>query len=434
MLSEKTFLTELGIILIAKDAETQKKLIELGYFSIVRDTAAIGETYITFSYPQAIACGLYDISNDEIPDMPTLHRNVEYTPVQQLETLFNEYPRIQDTPISYSDGAVKFRTPPVVHKSVDKLILMSATAETEIIKDKVFPDRECEVVDTDYAKWESENSVFQVINGKYPRRTVMADGRLNATGDKILDRMLKEIDRTPERKHAVISFKSVTDSLNHAYPQVVFAHYGATEGENEKFAGCDTFWVLFDFRKPGYEIAQRAKMFYGKDAEPLDYHYNVETGKYVDKRLQYLSDSDSAAELIQAIGRARLVRRSGVRVVIFCGRDIPGVSGRDETELFDWKDWDKSPEGLDTLSETIAKRQGVNAKAVEMLTNGESHFKVVRETGLSRRDVAGIMPGRSRRRIFKIASLTLYQSNSNQSRVRILWSMLRSQRKLLQII
>lgn len=265
--------------------------------------------------------------------------------------------------------------------------MMSATAEVKIIDEKVFPDVEIEFVDAEYAKWQPENQVFQVTDGKYPRASVLyTDDTLNETGQRIMDDVITEIERTPDKRHAIITYKCVAEHCKDAYPKVTWAHYGATEGENEKFADCDVFWVIFDPRKPPHSIKHIGQTIYGHDDEPLDYNYDNERGEYVDERLEQIATSQAHNELIQAIGRARLVRRSGVKVIIVTGRDIPGVSGRSETMLFSWDDW-RNAGNLDNLNATINNRVTLEQKAVEMLKNGVSQREVVRVTKLSQRQV-----------------------------------------------
>ena len=388
VLANGTFVSGKHLIVIASSKENLEILADEGIPSIFRKE--IDANVLMVSYPQAVGLDIYQIpEGDEIDaeNYPKLHLNPNWTPLQQLQTLFDYYPRTPDTPIDYTNSKLTFYLPPEIHESINKLIMMSATAEVKIIDEKVLPDVDIEIVDADYAKWQDGNQVFQIKNGKYPRTSVLdTDKKLNKTGNKIMDAVIAEIERTPDKKHAIITYKCVADSYKHAYPQVTFAHYGATEGENEKFADCDVFWVIFDPRIPPHGIKLMAQMIYGHDDEPLDYTYDKETGIYADERLQNIAETQATAELIQAIGRARLVRRSDVKVVIMTGRDIPGVSGRSETMLFSWNDWTKS-ETLDNLPQTLAENQNAEQKAVELLQNGVSQREVVRVTKLSQRQV-----------------------------------------------
>ena len=373
-LSERFFHSERFVIPIATTRENHTTLAEMGIPALFR--SELDGNTLVISYPRAIWLGIYplDLESDEIRDIdlfPKLHLNPQWTPLHQLRKLFESYPRPQDVPIRYHDESLTFNLLPQVHPALDKLVMMSATAETETIANKIFDDQAVGLVDAKPAKWMEDNKVFQFKKGRYPRATVLTDGQLNPRGQQILEYIMPYI----KSNHAVISYKCLE---SHFEDKCVFAHYGAAEGENERFLECDTFWVFFEPRLPDYEVRRRAKMIYGRDDEPLNYEYDKDTGRYLDERLQEIAESHATGELIQAIGRARLVRRTGVTVVIVTSRDIPGVSGRDQTLLFDWEDWQNSQD-FSHLAQIIKEREvherGLEVQVIELhekgLTQGE---------------------------------------------------------------
>ena len=395
MLSAGAFYPESYPWISVAIATSLKALAELegqGIPAVFR--SSINANVLELSYQQAIKMGFFDISplTDEIPDIdqfPKLHQNPHWTPLHQLEKLFDEYPRIEDTPVGYNGEVLTFALPPAPHHALDKLIMMSATAETEIIADKVFPGREVEIVESETAKWEAGNQVFQINTGRYPRASVLdPDDNLKDFGQKAWEAMVAEIKGTPEVKHAVITYKSLIEKLD-LPKNVITAHYGATEGENEKFMDCTVVWILFDPRIPPHEVERRAKLIFGRDRIPLDYAYDKEAGVYKDERVQGIAESYAVGELIQAIGRARLVRRSGVQVVIMTGREIPGISGRAETQFFDLNDWTEAG-NLDNLSATVQNRQDAADKAVKLLQSGASLRGTAKEANLPYRQVLHI--------------------------------------------
>lgn len=374
-------------IAIAVSDEALEKLKQRGIPAVFRHE--IDSNVLMISYEQAIDFGFYEIQNDNdetgyIADFPKLHPNRHWTPLHQLEKLFSEYPRIEDTPIHYNGESLRFYLPPLVHPSIDKIIMMSATADSEVISKKIFTDRDVEVADAEPVKWVEGNQVFQVRTGKYPRASVLdTEGNLKGFGQKAWEAMCDEIKRTPDKQHAVITYKCLSDAEGLGLPSnVVFAHYGAAEGENEKWKDCDVFWILFDPRLPPHEVERRAKLIYGKDTEPLNYAYDKEKGCYADPRLQQIADSYASSELIQAIGRARLLRREGIKVVIMTGRELEGISGRAETTLFDLEDFTTAL-GLDTLKETVRKREQEAAemwqRVTERIEAGTSDNKICKE-------------------------------------------------------
>ena len=371
-------------IAIATSNDALATLNEKGINAVFRKE--ISSNVLLLSYRQAIRFGFYEIPDGEdirpIDEMPKLYANPHWTPLHALQSLFEQYPRIDDTPIAYDGESLTFSTPPEVHPSIDKLIMMSATAETEIIRDKVFSDRDVQVIESEPAKWMPGTQVFQIVSGKYPRASVLDnENNLKGFGQRAWDAMIDEMERTPDKCHAVITYKCLAENTVPA--GTIIAHYGAVEGENERYASADVFWVLFDPRLPPAEVVRRAKAIYGRDPKPLGYGYDDETGVYADSRLQDIADSHATGELIQAIGRARLVRREGVQVVIMTGRELPGISGRSETTLFDLEDLITAG-GLSKLKDSVRQR---------LVQERELHqtVKTLIEDGASDRKVCGLL-------------------------------------------
>ena len=369
MLASGTFYPKDGVkIAIATSQDALEILNQQEIPAVFRHE--IDANVLTLSYKQAIKFGFYEIPIDDdtnpILNFPKLHPNSHWTPLHQLQALFDQYPRIADTPIHYDGETLVFYLSPVVHPSLDRIIMMSATAETELIADKVFTDREVQVVEAEPARWEESNEVFQLCTAKAPRATVLdSNDNLKGFGQRAWDAMVEEIERTPDKTHAVITYKCLQERYN-LPSNVVTGHYGAVEGFNERFADCSVFWFLFDPRLPPHEAALRAKMIFGRDDEPLNHEYDKRRGVYVDDRLQRIADHYAIEQLLQAIGRARLVRRTGVKVVIFCARELPGISGRAETTLFNLQDFIIAG-GLDKLKDQVKKREAREAQLRETI-------------------------------------------------------------------
>ena len=359
MLASGTFYPKNGniTVAVATSAGALDTLTEKGIPAVFRKE--VSSHVLTLSYRQAIRFGFYEIPDGDdirtIQEMPKLYANPQWTPLHQLQSLFEQYPRTDDTPIVYNGESLVFCLPPEVHPSIDKLIMMSATAETEIIRDKVFLDREVHVIESEPTTWMPGAAVFQIRTGKYPRASVLdSENNLKDFGTRAWDAMTDEMERTPDKTHVVITYQCLEE--NTLPVGTIVGHYGAVEGENERYADADVFWILFDPRLPPYEVCMRAKTIYGRDADPLVYDYDDDMRVYTDPRLQAIANSHATGELIQAIGRARLVRREGVQVVIMTGRELPGISGRSETTLFDLEDLITAG-GLSNLKQRVHDKQ-----------------------------------------------------------------------------
>lgn len=336
--------------------------------------------YEVMRLDDAVADGYFNITNaDTIASMPSVYHE-NWTLLDQLTTFFKHYPREADAPIQYREGKLTFVIPPRLHESVDKAIFMSATLDLDLFK-RVFPEAETEnVPSTAFAEG---SKVYQLRTNRNPRKTVFRFDNGNAvglsdSGESYWRQMIDEISRTPDKKHAIISYKKIFEwkaaeeasDLTELDNIIATAHYGNLVGLDTEFQDADVLWVLFAPEIPhgedipDNEITWRSKMFFGNDSEPLDYEYDRESGKYQDPRVQLVWNNAVIGELIQAIGRARLVRKAR-KVVILTSHRIAGITDRAETRLFDQVDWEVA-NGLDDLDDAIEKRLDAESEAHEL--------------------------------------------------------------------
>lgn len=341
----------------------------------IQTTQADGTiTHSVMTLDEAVANGFFgDASETEIAQMPAVYPK-HWTLFDQLQSFFEHYKRAEDAPIQYHDGTLTFTIPPCLHKDVWKAVFMSATLDTCLFK-RVFPKAHTKSLPP--TQWKLGTKVYQLRTNRNPRATVYnrADGEvvgLSDTGENYWQLMINEIARTPDTQHAIITYKDVlkwkrddeASDLTGLHNITATAHYGNLVGLDTEFRGADTLWVLFTPEIPDYEITWRAKMFFGDDPEPLNYERDTETGMYRDSRLQQVWENAVVGELIQAIGRARLVRKART-VIIFTSHHIPGITDRSETKLFDEADWDIAG-GIDGLDNAIAKREEFEARAAAL--------------------------------------------------------------------
>ena len=344
---------------------------------------------------EAIASGVYPLENlsnfGDPAQVDGFHRAYKkgWSLLEQLELFLTAYPRNSDAPAVYQSEIFRFYCPPQLHPQVKYLIMMSATLQTEVIKEKIFPGIAVKIVDVPSTAWADRVEVFQVRTGRYPRQSVLKFENGKATGfrsfgKRALFMFLSEAKRTPEKTHGLITYKVALDLMAPALTRlsnVVTGNYGAAEGENEKYAAVDVLWVLFAQVLPEHEVIRRAKIIYGRDEQALNYDRTAD-GNFVDDRLQAVDNAAIQAELIQAVGRARLVRREGVKVVILTAVDITGISQRAATVFFDYADYEIAG-ALDNLKETVDKR-----RAHEMLP---ARAKELHNQGYSTRAIADIL-------------------------------------------
>ena len=354
---------------VANDASTLDSLLKDGVSAILPVALDIESSTIVLGLDQALFLGLYRLDEMHIDQIPSVQPD-GWTLIDQLRVLFSDYERVADAPLRYKDGILSLHLPPQIHPKVERLTLMSATLETDTIKDKVFPDVKVSVVDAPPVKWEDGVEVYQIRTGRYPRQSVYDYTEIGASlkgfGQKAMDMFLTEAKRDLNTRHALITHKLAIDIVQDeldALDNVVVTNYGAAEGENEKYEDCKVFWIMFAQVLPDYEVFRRAQMIYGRDPEPLNYE-RTDTG-YADPRIQQVSDTAIESELIQAIGRARLVRRPGVKVVIMTGVCLDGITDRHETMLFDYEDY-KVAGSLANLATSIKARESLETQAKKL--------------------------------------------------------------------
>ena len=363
------------------------------------------DRFANISLDQALALGCFEVDGQDTFDsagsvecLPRVHPD-NWTPFHQLRAFFSTYKRLEDAPIEYSGETLTFYCRPQLHPKLDRLIMMSATLASYVIRDKVFPNVSVAVVDAPPAEWAEGVKVYQIRTGRYPRQSVLQyDDETRDViglwqfGQKGVDMFLSEARQNPKKKYAIITYKVVLDLMEEdlqKLPNVVVANYGAAEGENEKYLDADVFWILFAPFLPPEEVKLLAKRIYGADSETLDYTRREE-GSYVDRRVQSICDAAVQNELIQAIGRARLVRRENVKVVILTGVYLKGITDRKETVLFDYEDY-LIADSLDKLEDVVQKREFDIARIRQMHADGASKADIQEIFGLSYRRVDTIL-------------------------------------------
>ena len=326
---------------------------------------------------------------DAIETLPHVYSK-DWTLLHQLERFFDHYPREVDAPIRWHEDTLTFVTPPKLSKWIDKAIFMCATLNLGLFK-RAFPNSHIE--DLNLTQWHESAKLYQLRTNRNPRATVFrfenrknTTGKvkkvpvgLSKTGECYWRLMIDEISRSSHLKHAIITYKKVLEwkkdeeasDLDEFDNIIATAHYGNLVGLDTDFKEADVLWVLFAPEIPHGEkipdnvVTWQAKVFFGNDPEPLNYEFNPDTGQYKDERLQQVWSNQVIAELIQAIGRGRPVRKP-ITTVVLTSLFIQGITDRAETKLFDEADLEIAG-GLEGLADAIAKREETEEK-IESLT------------------------------------------------------------------
>ncbi|MYG00520.1 hypothetical protein F4212_15500, partial [Candidatus Poribacteria bacterium] len=321
----------------------------------------------------AVSRGYFDASTEtKIAKLPRVYPK-NWTLLDQLIIFFNHYKRTEDAPIQYHNDTLKFALPPSLHDDIWKAVFMSATLDEELFT-RTFPKAHTNNLPP--TEWKPPSVTYQLRTNRNPRATVykFIDSKpasLSTSAEKTWQLMINEIRNTPNTKHAIITYKQILEWKQKEEASdfdthdniIATAHYGGLVGLDTEFQNADVLWILFAPEIPSHTIIWNAKLFYGNDETPLDYERD-DKDVYKDKRLRRIWKYAVISELIQAIGRARLVR-SAKTIMIFTSHYIPTITDRPETQLFDEADFEIAG-SIANLGNAIKKREAAKKKAQDL--------------------------------------------------------------------
>ena len=347
---------------------------------------------IPMSIEQAIGLDILDIKTvKRIQEFPGTYRNPNWTFWHQLKRFFGHYTRDIDAPMIWYNNILEFWVPPVLHPSMKRLLLMSATLSERDFR-RAFPGEDIETIRIKPAPWIAGNQVFQVRSGVYTLKTMLDYDStwdvigLSKMGERFLLGICAEIDRDPSVKHAIITYDRITEQLRDLTEKENVCLLTAFQDRNNletAFEAAEVVWIVgTPYFEPGL-MWWRAQIMYGNDKKPLSYEADTEFQHYKDERVQRIYTQTVADVITDIVGRAGLNRWNGKKVVLISSLEISNITDRPEVLLFDWEDFQVAG-GLDKLAETITIRQRFEAER-DQLTADTSRQEVERILGCSAR-------------------------------------------------
>ena len=340
---------------------------------------------------QAIELGILDAGAIEsIQEFPTV-QEPDWTFWHQLKRFFGYYTRDADAPIRWNDGVLRFWVPPVLHSSVKRLLLMSATLPEQHLR-KAFPDEDIQVSRAEPSAWGAENQVFQIRTGIYSRRTIIGYNSnwdvigMSKIGQRFFAGIRAEIERDPSVKHAIITYKSVAarlDDIAEKENGCFVTDFSDIRRRNSAFKEAHVVWIIGTPQWPPDLVWRRAQILFGNDEKPLSYEEEAETQCYKDERIQGVYEHGIVRTLTRTVLRAGLKRLTDKKIVLISSLALPDITDRPETLLFDWEDFEIAG-GLDKLPEVIATREHFETERAN-LTAESSRENVEQVLGCSSR-------------------------------------------------
>ncbi|MYI35258.1 MAG: hypothetical protein F4118_02370 [Acidimicrobiaceae bacterium] len=335
-------------------------------------------------------------SLETIGNLPRLETE-DWNLIVQLELFFERYPRDADMPMKYENDTLTFYLPPLPMKTRARMGFMSATLDETAFR-RAMDSRQIKrgdvtFHDTGLTEWHPEAKVFQLRTNRNPRATAYTpkgervEGDLLSPSGEFYYGLVAEDLKNENR--GLITYKALRQALEKEgciRPSVQTANFGGLVGLDTRFKDVDVLHILFSPELPPSAVEMKAKMMFGNDTEPLCYDRD-ENGHYIDTRLQACYDDGVIAELLQAIGRGRLVSRP-IIIVVWCSHNLPGITDRSQCFIFDEVDWEQADGDLEKLSFVVTEREAAeqsgDAHAYAEAT-GQSQSTAYRQTEQARR-------------------------------------------------
>jgi len=356
------------------------------------------ETKISMQMSQAIALGILDTSTVEnIQTFPTVYPNRNWTLWHHLKYFFGYYKWDDDAPMIWRNKVLRFWVPPVLHPDVKRLLITSSTLSKRDLR-RTFPDEEIVVTRVEPAAWVAGNTVFQIRTGTYSPETLLehySDWNvigISKIGQRFFPGIFAEIEKDPNINHAIISYTPLIEQLTDVAKKEnirFVTDFKQLERLEEAFEKTHVIWVIgTPTWEPGI-IWRRTQILFGNDEKPICYETDMEPRRYKDERVQSVYERNVISTLKGIIGRMGLNRWADKKVILVTSIEIPDITDRPETLLFDWEDFEVAG-GLDKLPEVIATRQRFEMER-ENLTAESSRKEVERVLGCSTRQANRVL-------------------------------------------
>ncbi len=380
-----------------EDAEERLRDMDLHTLSLPSFTPH-EDICIPMKMTQAIALGVLDIQSvEDISLFPTVCRDPYWTYWHQLQRFFTQYHRDVDAPMQLSDEYLKFWMPPMLHPDVKRLLLIS-TFLTEQQLHKIFPDEEMDVISIEPTSWVPGNKVFQIrtssesINVIQYYDSISGTADLSKLGERYFNGIRTEIDRDLSIKHGIVTNKLITNNLEDlATKSNVSFVKGFKELTNIEvdIEEIQVLWIVGTPHWSQHFILNQAQMVYGSDKTPLNYEGELWTGHYKDERIQEVYNQNVVGLLRQIVGGIGLNRQSGKTVMLLTNFELPDITDREETILFDWEDFEVAG-SLPKLEEAISIREQFEAESAS-ITAESPREEVERVLGCSSRQANRVL-------------------------------------------
>lgn len=361
-------------VYIPLDESVQDRLQTLGMPPLSVDAFSPNEEIsIPIRMDDAIAYGILDADTvANIGLLPTVCSDPEWTYWHQLKLFFDHYTRDADAPMQW-DESLTFWLQPRLHPTINRLLIISPFLNERQIS-RIFPEEELEVVRIEPTAWLPGNRVYQVrtdsktLNEALNPNSPPEDRRFSKIGERYYWGIRTEIERDLSINHAIFSNLNIVKKLSDISEMSNVCSIGSFKSflsVEINLDAVDVLWLVGTPRFRQRDIWQQAQMLYGNDEKPINYGEEIWSEQYNDERIQEIFDESVSGLLSQVVGKLCMNRNSGKTVVLLNNFDLPDITDRPETLLFDWEDFEIAG-GLDKLEETIRTRERFEAERANL--------------------------------------------------------------------
>ncbi len=308
-----------------------------------------------------------------IQAFPKVYPNPNWTFWHQLKRFFAHYTQDADAPIRWDHKVLTFTAPPILHSSVRRLALISEILSEQHLR-RTFPNNEIEVKYIQPTPWQPGNQIFQIRTGHYQPEMILDYGSvwdvigISKVGQRFFAGIRAEIERKPNIQHAIVANPKIRRKLAQIIENenVGFITYSGeiTQG-NTDLTDADVIWLVGMPARPTDVIWTYSQALFGNDEKPLCYERVMQPWHYKDERIHSVYEAAARRAIIQIVGLIRLNSETGKKIVLLTGLELPNITDRPETLLFDWEDFEIAG-GLDKLPEIIATRQHFEAEKANL--------------------------------------------------------------------
>ncbi len=392
-----------GSAYIPLDTEAEERLQAMGLPTLSPRTFTPNEDIsIPIDITQAIALGILDVRTvEKIESFPTVCPDPDWTYWHRLKHFFTHYPRDADAPMQWDNRHLIFWLPPQLHPKIKRL-LFTTTFHTEQQLRRIFPNENMDVIHVEPTAWKQGNKIFQIRTSSKSKcdtqnyNSYTNRMELTKIGERYLIGIRAEIEKDENIKHAIITNISIANKLQDliAKPNVCFANFKTFLYNNTNYndINLETAQVLWIIGTPRWQIdfvLQHARLLFRNHEKPLNYDEEIWADHYKDERIQETHHQKIVGLLTHIVGRAGLNRSNGKTIMLLSNYELPDITDRPETRLFDWEDFEIAG-GLDKLEDAIRIREQFEAERDKL--NADSNRKEVeRVLGCSSRQANRVL-------------------------------------------